>query len=206
MVELLATLVILTIGLILLIAFKPELTRSQGGKILAFVVLLVLPVASMRAGFRLHFEATKTVSFCLSCHPMEPYGESLLLADESHLPAMHFQNGRVDREHACFSCHTQYTLFGDMRAKMTGLKHLWVHYTGQTPDRIELYSPYLNRECLHCHSGGRRFEELHEHDMASLVNNEISCMDCHGESHDVENVAGAEKWKQSVQEILESTR
>ena len=90
MVELVATLIILTIGLVLLILFRPELTRTQGGKILAFVALLVLPVASMRAGLNLHFEKTKSVSFCLSCHPMEVYGESLLLADESYLPAAHF--------------------------------------------------------------------------------------------------------------------
>jgi len=206
MVELVASLVILTIGLILLIAFRRALTRTQGGKILAFVALFVLPLASMRAGFNLHFQDTKSVSFCLSCHSMEVYGESLLLADEGHLPAAHFQNGRVDREHACFTCHTQYTLFGDMKAKMNGLKHLLVFYTGQTPEKIELYSPYLNRECLYCHTGGRRFEDLHEHDMASLVNNEISCMDCHGKAHDVANVPGAEKWKPSVQELLRSSR
>ena len=203
MVELVAILVILTIGLILLIAFRPALSRTQGGKILAFVALFVLPVASMRAGLSLHFEQTKTVSFCLSCHSMEPYGESLLLADESYLPAAHFQNGRVDRQYACFTCHTQYTLFGDMKAKMNGLRHLWVYYTGQTPEQIELYVPYNNRECLYCHTGGRRFEELHEYDMSTLVSNERSCMECHGKSHDAASVHELAKWKDTVDELLE---
>ncbi len=201
--ELVATLVLLTIGLIVLIYVRPTLTRTQGGKVLVFIALFVLPVASIRSGFRLHFEATKTTSFCLSCHVMEPYGESLLLADESYLPAAHFQNGRIDRDYACFTCHTQYTLFGDMKAKMNGLKHLWVYYTGQTPEQIELYSPYNNRECLYCHVGGRRFEELHEYDMNTLVSNERACMECHGNTHDVASVHGAAKWKDSVQEILE---
>ena len=205
MVEFVATLVILTIALVVLIWRRPELTRTQGGKLLAFVALFVLPIASVRAGFRLHFEETKSVAFCLSCHGMEPYGESLLVADESYLPAAHFQNGRIDRNTACFACHTQYTLFGDMKAKMTGLAHLWVHYTGQTPEKIELYQPYNNRECLYCHVGGRRFEELHEYDMPSLTSNERSCMECHGDSHDAANVHAKEKWRDSVQAILEAS-
>ena len=61
--ELVATLVALTIAIIVLIYVKPSLTRTQGGKLLAFIALFVLPVASIRSGFRLHFEATKTTSF-----------------------------------------------------------------------------------------------------------------------------------------------
>lgn len=201
--ELVATLALLTIALVGLIYARPSLVRTRGGKLLAFIALFVLPIASARSGFSLHFEATKSTSFCLSCHVMEPYGETLLLEDESYLPAAHFQNGLVDREHACFTCHTQYTLFGDMAAKINGLKHVWVYYTGQTPDPIELYTPYNNRECLYCHQGGRRFEELHEHDMQTLVANEMTCMECHGSAHDVASVREAPKWKDSIEEILE---
>lgn len=198
-----AILVLLTMGLIVLIAARPELTRSQGGKALAFIALFVMPIASIRAGFDLHYESTKTTAFCLSCHVMEPYGESLLLEDSSYLPAGHFQNGRVDREYACFACHTQYTLFGDLTAKLNGVKHLLVYYSGRTPEKIELYSPYNNRECLYCHSGGRRFEELHEEDMSLLLSNEASCMECHGSAHDVAAVGNAPKWKDSIEEVLE---
>lgn len=197
-----AILLLLTIALILLVAAQPSLTRTRGGKALAFVALFALPVASVRAGFNLHYESTKSTSFCLSCHVMEPYGESLLVADETFLPAAHFQNVRMARDKACFTCHTQYTLFGDLNAKMNGLTHLWVYYTGQTPERIELYSPYQNRECLHCHSGARNFEALHVDDMTEFVGNEISCMDCHGTAHDVSAVDGAEKWKPSIEELL----
>lgn len=206
MVELVAILVILTIGLILLIAFRPALTRTQGGKILAFVALFVLPVASMRAGFRLHFESTKETSFCLSCHVMEPYGESLLVADDSFLPAAHFQNRRVDRKYACFECHTQYTIFGGMKAKMRGLRHAWVYYTGQAPEKIEPYSPLHNRECLYCHTGSRDYEELHEDDKAELMNNEGSCMECHGRMHEVATVDAAPKWKPTIQEMLDDLK
>lgn len=202
-IQLVATLVLLTIALVALLYARPTLTRTRGGKALAFIALFVLPVASIYNGFQLHFEATKTTSFCLSCHVMEPYGDSLLLEDVSYLPAGHFQNRRVDRDRACFDCHTQYTLFGDVTAKINGLKHVWVYYTGQTPDPIQLYSPYHNRECLYCHEGARRFEELHEYDMEALVSNEASCMDCHGKAHDVANVDELPKWNDSIGEILE---
>lgn len=198
-----AVLVLLTIGLLVLLAVRPGLMRTPGGQALAVVALLALPIASVRAGFVLHYESTKATSFCLSCHVMEPYGESLLVADETSLPAAHFQNGRVERDRACFTCHTQYTLFGDLNAKLNGLAHMWVYYSGQTPENIQLYSPYANRECLHCHSGARRFEELHADDMSVLVADEIACMDCHGLAHDVANVHAAEKWKPSINELLE---
>lgn len=203
--EVVALLVLVSIGLIALIYTRPGLTRHGGGRILAVIALLVLPLASIRYGLGLHFEATKTTSFCLSCHVMEPYGESLLVAEEDYLPAVHFQNRLVDREHACYACHTQYTLFGDVAAKMNGLKHLWVYYVGEPPEPIELYSPYNNRECLYCHSGMRRFEELHEADMEMLVANEVSCMECHGIAHDVANVDQAPKWKSSMEVVLEET-
>lgn len=201
--EVVATLVLLTIALVGLVYARPSLTRTRGGKALAFIAVFILPVASMRYGLQLHFESTKTTSFCLSCHVMEPYGESLLVEDESYLPAGHFQNRRVERDYACFTCHTQYTLFGDITAKLNGLQHVWVYYTSQTPDPIELYTPYDNRECLYCHQGARRFEELHEYDMDALVANEASCMDCHGQAHDIANVGELPKWKDSIHEILE---
>ena len=63
MVELVAALVILTMALIALIAIRPTLTRTHGGKLLAFIALFVLPVASTRAGFTLHY----AVSVHTSC-------------------------------------------------------------------------------------------------------------------------------------------
>lgn len=201
--ELVATLVVLTIMMVLLIYFRPSLVRTPGGKLLAFISLCLLPLASMRSGFLLHFESTKTTAFCLSCHVMEPYGESLLVDDQEYVPAVHFQNGTLDRKKACFTCHTQYTMFGDMRAKMAGLQHLYVYYLGEIPEEIELYSPYSNRECLYCHGGGRQYEDLHEHDTPTLVTNERSCQECHEKIHDAAGAHAAPKWRGTVDEILE---
>ena len=90
---------------------------------------------------------------------MEPYGRSLLVDDPAYVPARHFQNNRVPRDDACFTCHTNYTLFGDYKAKLRGLRHVYVNYIGTIPKQIKLYDPYNNRECLHCHGGARTFED-----------------------------------------------
>ena len=201
-VEFVAILVLAAIFLVVLVSLRPGLATSPGGRLLLFAALFLLPIASIRSGIRVHMQSSKSTEFCMSCHVMEPYGQSLLVDDESFLPAGHFQNRRVDRDVACFTCHTQYTMFGDMKAKINGLRHMVVYYTGQTPDVIELYKPYHNRECLHCHAGARRFEDLHAHDMKELVGNEISCMSCHGQAHEIHNLAGATLWRESLEEAL----
>lgn len=179
---------------------KPAAT--PGARLLLFAALFVLPVVGIRAGLQTHLEASKTTEFCMSCHVMEPYGRSLLLADDTYSPAAHFQNRRIDRNTACFTCHTQYTIFGDLTSKLNGLEHLWVYYTGQTPDKIELYSPYHNRECLHCHIGARGFDEIHAPEMNDLVANDTSCMTCHGSAHDVHDLDGAPLWLESLDVAL----
>lgn len=202
-IELLATLLLIAIALVALVAIRPGLlAATPSGRLLGFVALFVIPIASIRSGVQVHMEGSKTVTFCMSCHEMEPYGQSLLIADDGHLPAGHFQNRRIDRETACFTCHTQYTMFGDLTAKMNGLRHLWVHFTNQVPEVLKLYAPYNNRECLHCHIGSRRFDELHADDMTELVANRTSCITCHGPAHDIAHVEGAELWKTSLADAL----
>lgn len=188
-------LLIATITLVALLVVRPALTAARGGKVLAFFAFFVLPSASLWAGYQLHMEHSKSTEFCLSCHVMEPYGQTLLLEDPEFVAASHFQNRRIDRDHACFTCHTNYSLFGDYKAKAGGLRHLWVYYTGQAPEKIELYQPFQNRECLHCHSGARGFVEAHAEDVPSLESGELSCLECHDQFHPVDKVAELAKWE-----------
>jgi len=189
-----ACILIVTIALVGLIVLRPALTAARGGKMLAFVAFFLLPGTALWGGYQLHMEHSKSTKFCLSCHVMEPYGQSLLVDDEDALPAAHYQNRRVDRDHACFTCHTNYTLFGDYKAKIGGLRHVYIYYLGTIPKKIELYEPFKNRECLHCHDGGRKFVDAHGEDLPALRSNETSCLDCHDSVHDVEHVAAAKKW------------
>lgn len=193
----LVAVVAVALALIALVVLRPSLTAARGGRILAFVALLVLPFLITAMGVSAHVESSKTTQFCLSCHVMEPYGRSLQVDDPSFLPAQHFQNNRIPRDQACFTCHTSYTMFGDAQAKLRGLRHVYVYYLGEIPEKIQLYEPYNNRECLHCHAGARRFEEsdLHKEMHSELISNATSCMECHGPAHNVRELAEKPLWK-----------
>src|ERR1043165_1388602 len=101
--EALVAVVLAAIALIALVVLRPSLTAARGGKILAFLAFLVLPVLATAMGLSAHVEQSKTTGFCLSCHVMEPYGRSLHVDDAAWLPAQHFQNNRIPRDHACFT-------------------------------------------------------------------------------------------------------
>ena len=196
-------LVIATIGLAAILTIYPGVTRQKGGKVLAFVALLVMPVVITSFEGSFHLEKSKQTAFCLSCHVMTDHGRSLYRDDPMFLAAAHFQNHRVPAEAACFTCHTDYTMYGDFKAKWRGLNHVYVQYFGTIPrpSEIRLYQPYNNRECLHCHEGARNFEEgvVHSADpeiLASMKSNQVSCISsgCHEFVHDVETLGDAKFW------------
>ncbi len=181
--------------------WRPNVTISLGGRVFAFLALAVVPVLAGFLGLVEHMERSKTTEFCLSCHPMEKYGKSLHADDIAFLPAAHYQFGRVPRETACFSCHTNYTLFGDYKAKLSGMHHVYVEYLGKIPDKIKIAEPYNNRECLHCHQESRSFIEGVTHKsepgrMQAILENKVSCMSsgCHDTTHAVDKLDATPMW------------
>ena len=189
----------ITAALLLALLLRPAMTRERGGRVLAFLGILALPTLAFAVGFNAHVERSKKREFCLSCHIMEPYGKSLAIDDEEYVPAGHVQNNRVHRDEAC---HTTYALYGDIKAKIGGLRHIAVNYLGAPPDTIRLYRPYNNRECLHCHEGARSFESSDAHTetdttMTAIKANRLSCMSsgCHDLVHDVRNLQQLQMWK-----------
>jgi len=199
---LLLSLILFSAVLVSVLVALPGITVSRGGKILAFLVLFVLPLLCMAIGVSSEVERSKSTSFCLSCHVMEPYGRSLRVDDPSYLAAAHFQNHRVPADQACYTCHTNYAMFGGVRAKMHGLRHVYVQYLGKLPQQIHLYEPYNNRECLHCHLGARSFEEgaVHNADpdlLPAVKANKMSCLSsgCHDVVHNVGQLSNVKFWK-----------
>lgn len=187
-------LVLFTAVLVAVVTVRPAITASRAGKILAFGVLFFLPLFSLVAGMDNEMERSKSTAFCLSCHIMESYGKSLHIDDASYLAAAHFQNHRVPAGEACYTCHTNYAMFGSFKAKIGGLRHLYVYYLKEQPlpQNIKLHDAFNNRECLHCHLGARSFEQgaTHNADPATLPAikaNTLSCISsgCHDTVHNV---------------------
>lgn len=187
------------------LVLRPTITRNIGGKILAFGVFFFLPLFCLMAGMDNEMERSKSTSFCLSCHIMEPYGRSLHVDDPSYLAGAHFQNHRVPADEACYTCHTNYAMFGTFKAKLGGLRHLYVHYlkTEPRPEDIQLHEPYNNRECLHCHLGARSFEQgaVHNADpdtLPAVKANKLSCISsgCHDVVHNVGTLDKVKLWNE----------
>jgi cytochrome c-type protein NapC len=201
---LLAALIVVTAILAGVLVLRPSITSTQAGEIFAFFLLFLLPMICLGMGTSYHIEQSKETRFCLSCHEMEPFGKSLLVDDAAHLPAAHFQNHRVPAAEACYTCHTNYAMFGGFRAKMHGLRHVYIHYLRTPPATldIKLYDPYNNRECLHCHLGARSFEEgvVHTADpdlLTAVKTNKVSCLSsgCHEVVHGLATLNKEKFWK-----------
>jgi cytochrome c-type protein NapC len=196
-------LAIAAIGLTVVIALCPGMTRQPGGKILALFFFFILPVAVGLLESSFHLERSKQIQFCLSCHVMSDYGRSFYRADLSYLPVAHFQNHLVSPETPCYTCHTDYTMYGDIRAKWRGLRHVYVQYLGKVPQpsEITLYRPYDNQNCLYCHEGARSFDEgvVHTADpaiLSAIKSNKLSCLSsgCHDSIHNVATLDRAKFW------------
>ena len=199
----LISIVVIAVVLAGILVLRPSITLSRAGKILAFVSIFIFPALAGSMGVSEHVERSKTTAFCTSCHVMQDYGKSLRVDDASYLPAAHFQNNRVPRDQACYTCHTDYTLYGGFKSKLRGLRHLQVQYFGKIPEKIQLYNAYNNRECLHCHSGARTFEEGATHNLEDgrlelIKSNQLSCLStgCHEVAHNVGGLKDVKFWSE----------
>jgi cytochrome c-type protein NapC len=178
---------------------RPSVTTGAAWKILAFIGLCVLPALCIVGGMNTHMQRSEQRRFCVSCHAMVPYGQSLYVDDPTHLPAQHFQNHRVPPDMACFACHADYTIYGPLKDKMRGLTRIYMQYVSSPPNPIRIEGGYKNHQCLHCHAGARSFEEnpVHSAIMDSLTSEQMSCLTsgCHDTAHDVANLNHAKFWK-----------
>src|SRR5579883_3307711 len=104
-----------TILLLLVIMVRPSIEAATGGRMVVFVGFFALPFLCAVWGMSDHMERSKQTSFCLSCHIMGPYGRSLYRDDAGYIPAAHFQNHRIPPDEACYTCHTDYAMFGTVR-------------------------------------------------------------------------------------------
>ena len=176
---------LIDLGLLWLLARQWSHLTVTGRVALGGVVFAGLPLTYGFAVVLHGLNSMKSVDFCGSCHVMEPYVASLKVDDQESIPAVHYQNNWVPQENACFDCHSEYGMFGDIKAKLNGLKHVYVNYITGPPEKVELYKPYRSQDCLHCHAPGKRYRENEDHvdNAEDIETGETTCQDCHDVGH-----------------------
>ncbi len=193
--------IVLSIVLAAVFLIRPTVTHAVGWKIVAFIGLCVLPALCIVSGMNTHIQRSEQTRFCISCHVMIPYGQSLFVDDPSHIPAQHFQNHRVPADMACHACHADYTIYGPLKDKMQGLKRIYMQYVSTPPDpaAIRIAGGFKNAQCLHCHLGARSFEvnPVHAALLDSLKSEQTSCLTsgCHDTAHDIANLSHLKLWR-----------
>ena len=182
---------------VLLYVGARSLAGQTTGRVVLLVGLVALPLLLSAGNISYGFHQSSTTNFCLSCHEMRDHGKSLFVDNRQALAAVHYQNRLVDRETVCYSCHKDYAMFGDVTAKLNGLRHVWAHYIAGVPKKIELYQPYPNSNCLHCHDDMRRFVDAPAHKpvLSALYEGTTSCLSCHRIAHDMAKVNAGDFWQ-----------
>lgn len=184
------------LGAIVLFFAAEHVPGTRGGWVAILACVGVLPLLATASGTTHAVETSSSTEFCLDCHEMQEHGRSLFVDDPAVLPAIHYQNRLVPRDSACYACHTDYAMFGDVKAKLNGLRHVYVHYLGDVPEQMELYQPYPNSNCLHCHEDGRSYVEAepHQEKFDALASGETSCLKCHARGHAFEEIERGNLW------------
>jgi cytochrome c-type protein NapC len=164
-------------------------------RVLLFLGVGVLPLGVAFSGNVAGFEASKERSFCGSCHVMEPYVADAKDQSSESLASLHSRNPRF-RKQSCYTCHSDYGMYGTLTTKTAGMQHLWRYYTVHRDTSLSqvlhgglsLYQPFLNAKCQTCHSGelpGFKDEPEHAAVKAGLATGEVRCVGggCHGPAH-----------------------
>ncbi len=181
----------------MLLVGSSALAAQRVGRVVLLVGLVGVPILLSAGNLSYGVVESSKTTFCLSCHEMQRHGKSLFVDDKQALAAVHYQNRLVDRETTCYTCHKDYGLFGDAKAKLNGLRHVWAHYVTGVPQTLALYQPYPNANCLHCHEDARRFLENPPHKPVreALQSGAMSCLACHRVAHDMKKVDAHSFWQ-----------
>ena len=153
-------------------------------KMLAFLTLIVFSGLSVSIANYHVVSGVKEVRSCNSCHVMRPMVNDMFDPSSQTLAARHFSNKWIPRQQ-CYTCHTDYGLSGNLKAKMDGYRHLARYTTGTFTEPIASPSAYNNDNCIQCPSGTRKFEVVSNHIAIRkpLSDSSVSCLNCHGSAH-----------------------
>jgi cytochrome c nitrite reductase small subunit len=159
--------------------------ESPASRQLLFVAIAVLPVGVVFFSYFHGLEASKTVEACGACHVMTPFVKDLRDPKSETLAALHYKNRYIQENH-CYTCHSDYGMFGSVHAKWDGLGHIYHYTTGTYKVPIRINNPYSNLRCLNCHGASAKFLNPKAHpkeDIPDMLSGKTSCIDCHGPAH-----------------------
>jgi cytochrome c nitrite reductase small subunit len=168
-----------------------RMVRSRGvttaSKAMLLGGIVVLPAIVVFLATAHGMQESMTVDACASCHVMAGHAADLRNPASDSLAAVHFKNRYIQTDQ-CYTCHSDYGMFGTMSAKLEGLGHVYHNMTGNYPKPIKIKSPYSNLRCLSCHGGAANFVVKHDKDMMpNLLADKDKCIDCHGPAHKPES-------------------
>jgi nitrate/TMAO reductase-like tetraheme cytochrome c subunit len=150
-----------------------------------FAGIAILPVSIVFLGYSYGLEKSKSVEACGACHVMTPYLADLHNPASDSLAALHFKNRYIQENH-CYTCHSDYGMFGTVKAKWEGLGHVVRYTLHDYTLPLKINHPYSNLRCLGCHGQSQKFLNPKAHsaeDQKNLLAGEMSCLDCHGPAH-----------------------
>src|SRR3990167_9972213 len=171
------------LGIACLIAYwRKSVNPAAFGFLAVLLVVFVWPPTFL-AMTSYNLDRSKSVQFCAGCHQMDQHVANVTDPESKSLAAKHFKRYWVNKN-TCYTCHTDYSLFGPVKAKMNGLVHMYyAYFTGIKEDEIEIYKPYPDHNCLQCHET-RRFDKVEEHGERGP---DERCVDCHDDVHENES-------------------
>lgn len=157
---------------------------SKNVKKAVFQGLIALPIFMVFLANYHVFETSKTVEACQSCHVMKPFVSDLENQESMTLAARHYKNNWIPKDQ-CYGCHKDYGFNGNIKSKTDGYRHLMRYITGTYEEPIVYKGEFKNSNCLSCHETTGKFQkvEMHVPIENELVDNTVSCLNCHGRAH-----------------------
>jgi len=153
-------------------------------RVLLFLGVCCVPFPAMLMSTAVGLEQSKAIAFCDSCHLMRAFVADMKDPDSRSLSALHFRNRYIQDEH-CYSCHTDYGLFGTLEAKVGGMSHVWSEFAGAGGGLVRPKTNYRFTICLNCHGQSSKFvkQKGHAGVVNRVVGGQAACTECHTRSH-----------------------
>jgi cytochrome c nitrite reductase small subunit len=166
------------------VLFRSRRLGEYQSKWLLFFGLGVLPLPVMLLSNGVGLEQSKEISFCESCHVMDAFLDNMKDPESDTLASLHYNN-RYIQHGQCWTCHSDYGIFGTAEAKLGGLIDVYVYLTRSYELPIVMRHDYSFTICLNCHAESALFrnEESHEGVVEEVLSGGMGCTDCHQMAH-----------------------